>query len=282
LRAIVPDLPLNRILSMSFTRAMAEVPIATVMVLLCDPQRPINLPTVIALVGLGAAIALTAWHFRMRAEGLKGGLADAGELHDAIQAMAKRMGAPLRRLYILPEDVSPRLAPKAGGYGDLLIPERLLRSAYRREVDGIIGYQLMLIKTKYVNSFWAGLLPVVVILVLRAFNAQHAPSPELSLAAQGGMVLSAFATFGKTLRGVHKRAQAAFKVSGGDAEGWIAGLARLARLSGTEVAPGVAEQIASQSGVELERLPHLVETGFPETGHYAVPDYNRQKLVPVS
>ena len=281
-RAVAPNVSMGRILSMSFFRVMAEVPIATVMVLLCDPQRPINLASVIALLGFGAAIALTAWHFRVRAEGLRGGLANAGELHDAVWAMAKRMGVPLRRLYILPEDVSPRLGPKAGSYGDLLIPERLLRSAYRREVDGIVGYELMLIKTKYVNSFWAGLLPVAVILVWRIYNAQNMPSADFTLVAQAGMVLSAFATFGKTLRGVHKRAQAAFKVSGGDAEGWIAGLAHLARLSGTEVATGLSEQIARQCGVELERLPDLVEKGFPETGHYPVPVYDHQKLVPVS
>ena len=87
-RAIVPNMLMGRILSMSFSRVMAEVPVATVLVLLCDPQRPLNLPTVIALLGLGAAIALTAWHFRMRAEGLRGGLTNAGELHDEVWAMA--------------------------------------------------------------------------------------------------------------------------------------------------------------------------------------------------
>ena len=281
-RAIAPEISLGRILAMSFFRVMAEVPVATVMVLLCDPQRPLNLATVLALLGVGAAIALIAWHFRMRAEGIRGGLTKEGELHDAIRAMATRMGVSLRRLYILPEDTSPRLGPKAGGYGDLLIPERLLQSAYRREVDGIVGYELMLIKTKYLNSFWAGLLPIVVILVWRVYNAQNAPSAGTSLVAQGGMVLSAFATFGKTMRGVQARAQAAFKVSGGDAEGWIAGLARLARLSGAEMAPEVAEQVARKCGVDFERLPDLMEKGFPETGHYPIPDYDHRTLVSVS
>jgi len=253
-----------------------------VLVLLCDPQRPINLATVIALLGIGAGIAFTAWHFRMRAEGLQGGLASAGELHDAVRAMAERLGAPLRRIYILPEDLSPRLGPKAGTHGDLLIPERLLRSVYRREFDGIIAYQLMLIKTKYLNSFWAGLLPVMVILVWRVYNAQNASSANTTLVMQAGMVLSAFVTFGKTLRGIHSRALAAFKTSGADAEGWIAGLARIARLSGTEVASETAKQIALKCGVELERLPDLMKEGFLETGHYAVPDYDRGKLVSVS
>jgi hypothetical protein len=281
-RAAVPDLPAGRVLYMSFCRVMTEVPIATVLVLLCDPQRPINLATVVALLGIGAAIAFTAWHFRMRAEGLRGGLANTGELYDAIRGMAKRMGVPLRRIYILPEDISPRIGPKAGTQGDLLIPERLLRAAYRREVDGIITYQLMLIKTRYLNSFWSGVLPILVILVWRVYNAQNAPSSNVTLAVQAGMVLSAFATFGKTLRSIHSRAQAAFKVAGGDAEGWIAGLARVARLSGSEVAPQVVEKIAGQCKVPFERLPDLIGAGFPETGHYPVPDYDRRRLVSVS
>jgi hypothetical protein len=246
LRAVVPDLSFSRIACMTFWGAMTEAPIAVVLVLLCDPQRPINFGTVIALLGLGAAAALTAWNFRLRAEGLQGCLATAGELHDAIRAMAKRMGVPLRRIYILPEDISPRLGPKSGSRGDLLIPERLVRSAYRRELDGIVTYQMMLIKTKYLNTFWAGVLPILVILVFRVYNAQHAPSANVALMAQAGMVLSAVATFGQSMRRIQSRAQAAFKTAGGDAEGWIAGLARIARLSGTELAPQVAEKIAKQ------------------------------------
>jgi hypothetical protein len=282
LRAIVPDLSFSRVLYISFWRVMTEVPIAMVLVLLCDPQRPINLGTVIALIGIGAAIVFTAWSFRMRAEGLKGGRANGGELYDAIGAMAKRMGVPLRRIYILPEDISARLAPKSGSHGDLLIPERLVQSAYRRELDGIIEYQLMLIKTKYLNSFWTGVVPIMVILVWRVYNAQNAPSSSTTLMAQAGMVLSAVATFGQTWRRIHSKAQTAFKAAGGDAEGWIAGLSRMARLAGTVVAPGIADQIGKQCAVPAERLPDLVANGFPETGHYPTPDFDRRNLVSVS
>jgi hypothetical protein len=282
LRAIVPDLAFGRIVSLTFWGVMTEVPIAAVLVLLCDPQRPINLGTVIALVGIGGVIVFTAWYFRMRAEGLRGGRANTGELVDAISAMAKRLGVPLRRIYILPQGVSPRLGPKAGSQGDLLIPERLVRSTYRRELDGILAYQMMLIKTRYLNSFWNGLLPLLVILVWRIYNAQNASSASVTLAAQAGMVLSAFGTFGQTWRRIHSRAQKAFQAAGGDAEGWIAGLGHLARLSGTEVAPGIAEQIARQCGVEPARVADLIKTGFPGTGHYAVPDYDHATLVSVS
>jgi len=282
LRAIIPDLSFGRILYLSFCRVMTEVPIAVVLVLLCDPQRPINFATVIALIGVGAAFVFTAWNYRMQAEGIKGGRAYGGELYEAIGAMAKRMGVPLRRIYILPEELSPRLGPKCGSHGDLLIPERLVRSAYRRELDGIIAYQMMLIKTNYLSSFWTGVLPLMVILVWRIYNAQNAPSASMTLMAQAGMVLSAVATFGQTWRRIHSRAQTAFQSAGGDAEGWIAGLGRIARLAGTVVAPGLAEQIGKQCAVPTERVSDLVTNGFPETGHYPTPDFDRRKLVSVS
>jgi uncharacterized protein DUF1266 len=282
LRPIVPRAAFGPILYMSLSRVMTEAPMAMVLVLLCDPQRPINLATSIALVALGAAVVFTAWNIRIRAEGVRGGRARGGELYDAIEAMAKRMAVPLRRIYILPEDLSPRLAPKAGSRGDLLIPERLVRSAYRRELDGIVAYQLMLIKTKYLNSVWMGVLPIMAILIWRIYNAQHAQSSSIVMIIQAGVVVSAITTFRQTLRRVHSKAQAAFKASGGDAEGWIAGLARMAALAGTVVTPGVAEQIAEQCAVPPGRIPELVTKGFPETGHYSTPDFDRRRLVSVS
>ena len=66
------------------------------------------------------------------------------------------------------------------------------------------------------------------------------------------------------------------------AEGWIAGLGRIARLAGTVVAPGLAEQIGKHCAVPTERVADLVANGFPETGHYPAPDFDRRKLVSVS
>ncbi|HSP67183.1 MAG TPA: hypothetical protein VLN48_05625, partial [Bryobacteraceae bacterium] len=120
------------------------------------------------------------------------------------------------------------------------------------------------------------------ILVWRIYNAQNAPSASNTLMAQAGMVLSAVAAFGQTWRRIHSRAQTAFKAAGGDAEGWIAGLGRIARLAGTVVAPGLAEQIGKQCAVPTERVSDLVTNGFPETGHYPTPDFDRRKLVSVS
>ena len=65
--------------------------------------RPFSLGPAVVMLAFGGTIAFAAGHALMLAEGLKGGLTRAGELHDAVFQLAKRMNVPLRRLYILPE-----------------------------------------------------------------------------------------------------------------------------------------------------------------------------------
>jgi hypothetical protein len=100
--------------------------------------------------------------------------------------------------------------------------------------------------------------------------------PNLSIAVSG------FAAFQKSLRAVRSRAESAFRSSGGDAEGWIAGLACLARLAGSTAPPGLVQGIAKRCGIPLERVPELTEKGFPDSGDYPVPDFERDSLVLVS
>ncbi len=282
LRAADSNLPFYWVFRVSLWRVSAELPFAIVLVLLCDPTRPFSLGPVVAMLSLGGAIAFACSHALLLAEGLKGGLAKTGELHDAVFQMARRMNVPLRRLYILPEGGSPRIAPVVGASGELLIPERLLRCANRREIDGVIAYEMMLIKNKYVNSIWVAVLPVVILLVWRAYIMQMSSSENFTLLGEAGIAVSAFVAFQKSFRAVRTRAESAFRASGGDAEGWIAGLARIARLAGSTVSPALLEGIAQRCGVPPERVPELTETGFPDSGHYPVPDFARDSLVLVS
>jgi len=88
--------------------------------------------------------------------------------------------------------------------------------------------------------------------------------------------------FRKSFGAARSRAESAFRSCGGDAEGWIAGLARIAKLAGLPVPPELVEGIAKRCGVPLERVPELTENGFPDSGHYAVPEYDKKSLVLVS
>jgi hypothetical protein len=266
-------------LRVAFWRVTVEAPFALVLVLLCDPQRPLDLGSVIALLALGTVLACAAGQTLLLAEGLKGGVASAGEFPQAIQALAGRMRVPLRKLYILPAEASSRIVPKVGLHGDLLVPERLLGALSRREVAGIVSYDMMLIKNKHLNSLWLSVLPMLIVLVWRAYAYQNSPSANLTLLREAGIAVSAFAAFRRSLRSVHSHAEQAFRTAGGDAQGWIAGLAHIGRLSGLSGAERKRiESLASRSGISPEEFPDLLEKGFPETGSYPVPDYDRNRL----
>jgi len=77
---------------------------------------------------------------------------------------------------------------------------------------------------------------------------------------------------------VQSGAEKAFVAAGGDVEGWIAGLARIARLAGTKFPLESCKGIAERCGIARERVPSLVDVGFPETGHYALRDFRRDQL----
>jgi hypothetical protein len=268
----------RRCLEISLWRSLTEIPYAIVLVLLCNPQNPLDPGTLIVMLAMGAATALLAWRGLRLALGEKGASVRDGELYDAVFTIARRMHVPLRRLYIQPESIGPRVAPAVGSKKDLMIPERLLRAASRREIDGVVAYELMLIKSQHLKTIWATVLPMLPILIWRAYLFQTSATENFSLVREAGIMLSAFGVFHKALGKVQSGAEKAFLAAGGDAEGWIAGLARIARLAGASFSEGAIESIAKRCGIAQERVPALIEVGFPETGIYATPDIRRESL----
>jgi hypothetical protein len=141
-----------------------------------------------------------------------------------------------------------------------------------------VGYELMLIKNRHVNAIWATVIPMAAVLCWRAYMYQTSPTENSALIREAGIMLSAFGAFQKSLGKVQSSAEKAFLRAGGDAEGWIAGLARIARLAGTKFSLESCKGIAQRCGIAQERVPSLIDVGFPETGHYSVPDFKRDKL----
>jgi len=265
-------------LEISLSRSLAEIPFAIVLVLLCNPHNPLNLATLIVMLAMAAASAFIAWHLLRLALGEKGGSVQDGELHDAVFATARRLHVRLRRLYIQPENIGPRVAPSVGSNRDLMIPERLLRAASRREINSVVTYELMLIKKRHLKDIWVTLVPILVVFAWRAYLYQTSGTENFTLLREAGIMMSAFGAFQKSQGKVQSGAEKAFLAAGGDAEGWIACLARIARLAGTRFSAGLFEGIAKRCGVARERVPILIEVGFPETGHYAIPSFKRDKL----
>ncbi len=269
---------LRRALEVSLLRGLTEIPFAIVLVLLSNPQNPLNPATLIAMLGLGAATAFVAWHLLRLTLGEKGGTVLDGELHDAVFETARRMHVRLRRLYILPENLGPRVAPSVGSKGDLMIPERLLRAASRREIDGVVAYELMLIKNRHLNAIWSVMVPGLIVLIWRAYLHQTSPSENYTLIREAGIMISAFGVFRRSLGQVQSGAVKALLAAGGDAEGWIAGLSRIGRLAGSKLSLTSFEGIAERCGIAQERVPALMDIGFPETGRYIIPNFRRDKL----
>jgi len=249
------------------------------LLLLTDPQDPLSFAAVIFLLAAAAIAVLLAGYGLKIAMGLRGGRASEGELHDAIFGLARRLGVPLRRLYVLPDGDWPQVAPSVGSKGDLMIPERLVHSASRREIDGVVAYQLMLIKNRYLNMVMSTLAPMAITLVWRAYVSQTSQSENGTLLREIGIIISGVMAFQQCLTRVNSRAEAAFKRAGGDGEGCVAGLARIAKLSGFPLSVSKLTRTASRLGVSTDRVPILMEGGLPESGQYATPNFERERLV---
>jgi hypothetical protein len=282
LRRPAAPVPVSWVWQVSFWRVLAECPFAMALVLLCDRSKPINLPSVVVMFGLSGVLALGARYALTIAEGVKGAKVTTGELHDAVFDLARRLSVPLRSLYVLPAGATPRVVPKVDPSGRLMIPERLLSAASRREIDGMVGYELILIRTRSWRSIWLAIFPVIVSVVYRAYSFQSRSTAVFGLVVEAGIVASAFVAFKKSLRSAHRKAEKALLKSGGDPEGWIAGLGRIAKLADTTVDRAMQNGIAERCGVSPERAADLLSSGLSAEDRYPIPFFDNTNLVPVS
>ena len=281
-REVVPQVPPGRLLTVCFWRAFGEVPFPVSIVMLCDPESPLDIGLVIFMLMMAAITLILAWRGLLVAKQMKGSLVKTGELHDAIFAMAKQMRAPLRRLYIRPEAAWPQPLPLVSARGELMIPEGLVRNASRRELDGLVGYGLMLVKNDYIKSLVLSIAPMAALVLWRAYMYQHSTSGNLTLIREAGVVFSASVAFNKSLRRVRLDAETAFKRAGGDGEGWIAGIARAGRMAGSPQPAELIQRIAKAYEIPPQRVEELVEKGLPESGSYVMPEFSPSRLILIS
>ncbi len=145
-----------------------------------------------------------------------------------------------------------------------MIPERLLRAASRREINGVVTYELLLIKNSHLSGIWVTVVPTLVVFAWRAYLHQTGATENFTLIREAGIMMSAFGTFQKSQGKVQYGAEKAFRTAGGDAEGWIACLARIARVAGTGFSLKLFEGIAKRCGVARERVPTLIVLVSPK------------------
>ncbi len=167
------EMGLQRLLLVCLFRSASEAPFAVVILFLSNPQAPLGFGLLIMLAAIAAAGMLLAQQGLKLATGLKGRRgAHSGELYDAVFALAKRMGVSLKRLYIQPEGEWKNLTPSTGTAGNLMLPERLLRSVSRREVDALAAYALLTVKTGYVRNAIQAAVMITLVFLVHAYRSQ--------------------------------------------------------------------------------------------------------------
>ena len=279
MKASAPNLGFYRVLRACFWRVMTEGPPAGVILLVSNPRNPLNLATLIVLVAAATAVSVLARRSWMLAVELQGGRARAGEFHDTVFAMAARAGAPLKRLYIIPDGPWQNSLPYVVSGGGLVIPERLLEHLSRREVNAVAAYALLMIKTSYLRRRDITLAVLLIIATGCAYLMQSAPSAPLSLLLVAVVLITGWAAYLAIVRGMLLKVEIATLEFTQDSEAWIAALAHVARLSNTAMDPRTVLRAARKAGIPPERLWALANSGLPESGKYPPPEFSREALV---
>jgi uncharacterized protein DUF1266 len=272
-------LTFGRLLMVCLFRSASEAPFAVVVLFLSNPQNPLEFDLLIVLAALAAAAVLLAQHGLKLATGQKGGVVRNGELYDAVFALAKKMSVPLKRLYIQPEDEWRNVIPSTGTRGNLMLPERLIRSVSRREIDAVAAYALLTLKSGYAQHALRTAVPIAFVFLVHAHRSQIFQPGTFLLLGQIVLATEGFISFLRYRRHKRERIQAQLLALTSDAEGWAAAVAHTAQLTGSALSPRMLEKMARTAGVSLERLAMLAESGLPESGSYPVPDFARDRLV---
>ena len=84
---------------------------------------------------------------------------DGGEFAERVNALARKAGVPLKRIYILRNRLPRESNAFAMSGGRVAITESLLRGLNKREVDAVMAHELGHLKGRHVGAqtglYWA-------------------------------------------------------------------------------------------------------------------------------
>src|SRR5258706_2623967 len=275
-------LAVGRLLTVCLFRSASEAPFAVVVLFLSNSQNPLQYDLLIVLAALAAGVVLLAQHGLKLATGQKGGLVRGGELYDTVFALAKKMSVPLKRLYIQPEGEWTNVIPSTGTKGNLMLPERLLRSVSRREIDVMAAYALLMLKSGYVQSALRAGVMIAFVFLVHAYRSQMFQPGTFLLLGQIVLATEGFSSFLRYRRRKRERIQFQLLALTSDAEAWAVAVAHTARLAGSALSPKVLEKMAQTAGISRECLSVLAEAGFTGSWSYSIPEFSRDKVVVLS
>jgi Zn-dependent protease with chaperone function len=197
----------------------------------------------------------------------------SGELRDRAFALAKKLGAKLNQIYVVPAGKMQMANAFASSANAVLLTEHLLARLNKREVDAVLAHELAHIKHNHART--RGMIAGAAGAGIGFWYAAAGDSPYLPLLDIAFCCALLFGLYFLS-RKFEFTADAEGARLTGDAESMISGLARLHALnvfpvrwgSGTEKTmthPSVtrrAEAIAKAAGFPIERVSMVLESAL--------------------
>src|SRR5260370_37839517 len=134
-----------------------------------------------------------------------------------------------------------------------MLPERLLRSVSRREIDAMAAYALLTLKSGYVQNALRTAGVIALVFLVHAYRSQMFQPGRFLLLGQIVIATEGFSSFLRYRRRRRERIQAQLLTLTSDAEGWAAAVAHTARTSESALSPKMLEKIAQTGGKFRER-----------------------------
>lgn len=200
----------------------------------------------------------------------------SGDLRDRAFAIAKKAGAKLNQVYVLPTERTRLANAFAHAASNIYLTDYLLKNLNRREVDAIIGHEVTHLQKNHVRT--RTLLWVAVSIGIGF--AVGWPQQWLPANIPAGPVL--YGLFLLVLFFVSRRNEftadkGAFNLTG-DAAALITGLARVSRLNTMPIEWGKFDEKIITHPSTLRRMKHLAQIGGMSEA--AVPELLNQSLLP--
>ncbi len=191
---------------------------------------------------------------------------DGGEFAERVNALARKAGVPLKRIYILRNRLPRESNAFAMSGGRVAITESLLRGLNKREVDAVMAHELGHLKGRHVGA-QTGLYWIFFLLAGPAvdFIARIAGLPDWTRTLPIAPLLF---TLGMSYMSKRHEFSADARVAEitGDPEAKISALARLARLTNSPLDwGGIQGSILSHPSMKARVLSIARRSGLPES-----------------
>lgn len=200
----------------------------------------------------------------------------SGDLRDRAFAIAKKAGAKLNQVYVIPTERTRLANAFAHAAKNIYLTDYLLKNLNRREVDAIIGHEVTHVQKNHVRTrmlLWIAISLVVGFAV--GWPQQWLPANIPAGPVLYGLFL--LVLFFVSRRNEFAADEGAFGLTG-DAAALITGLARVSRLNTMPIEWGKFDEKIITHPSTLRRMKHLAQIGGMSEA--SVPELLNQSMLP--